>query len=396
MRELIELRTQCTKIFDLGNNQKQIVAKTSAIHYKNIRGEWNDLDPTIVGLKVEKAPYNVELFTDKIGYKGIDPSGKNIELELMDIPFKTPIIEKNKAIYKDIETDVDFEFEFMPNRIKAKRILKSVNANKKAVYRSKREKDAMGRLSNLGVDNEGRKAKISVLENISGLDEKIITQVFKDQVMKMNKTTRKREWSSEVKYPVIIDPTSTFTLAANNNDGMASAAIRTAIRTNDPRLLISMSRWPYTRFSGITIAQGSTINSATLKIYALGESAAAVFNIKGDGHSNPAVPTVVAQVKSPTTVAGTISEISITNTVTTSYEADKANYLLKSINVTSIVQTLVTNFAYTNEAMMFFYYRNSGVGVIYARDWGTTKDAELVINFTEGGATYRRRILVGG
>ena len=69
-QELVGLRTENTKTFDLGNGHRKIVASVGAVHYKddysNPNEAWKDIDLTWVGNRVTKAPYELTLDNDTL------------------------------------------------------------------------------------------------------------------------------------------------------------------------------------------------------------------------------------------------------------------------------------------------------------------------------------------
>jgi len=124
MKELIEKRTQNGKVFDRGDGFHEHHYKTHTIHYKDTEGRFQDISMDIDNGGVHKCDYDVDLYTDRVGYHGTDPNGKKIELELTGVTYKAPIIKANVATYKNIENGVDFEIDFQPGQIKVNRILK--------------------------------------------------------------------------------------------------------------------------------------------------------------------------------------------------------------------------------------------------------------------------------
>jgi len=394
--EIIEKRTKYSKTFDIGGNQKRLVVKNRPVHYQDEEGKYQDISTEILNGKVDKCEYNIELLKDKIGYRGIDPNGKKIELELVGVNYKIPKIEGNRATWEEVEPDTDFYIEFTPDVIKAKRVLKKATANKTAIFRSLREKGSLGKLINLGQDATGRNTKIEVTEQPTGVtDEKLITQVFQDKVMKMNPETRKREWSSDVTYPVTIDPTSTFSIATDADDGAAFSYpgivdyLRNSVNYKQLQYISPPNQtWAaWLRFTGITIDQSETINSATLKTYMVVRgygvrSYTGYVRARADGGQTPGNPTAASQVINPTSTTGTGVTATINNT---GNNTSKGAYGLNEFDVKTMVQNLVNNYAYSNGEMVFYLTHLSGYNVyLYHRDWGTTKAAELVIEY--GGA----------
>jgi hypothetical protein len=150
------------------------------------------------------------------------------------------------------------------------------------------------------------------------------------------------------------------------------------------------SPWSSTwlRFTGITIPQNSTINSATLKIYCMNifGGGTNTITIQQDARQTPGNPTSAPKVINPTTILTltATADVPYWTTAFTSPALIKANYQLSSIDVTAMVQALVNSYGYSSGEMVFYaqsYPPNSSAN-IYDKNWGTSKDPELVVNFT--------------
>jgi hypothetical protein len=180
-------------------------------------------------------------------------------------------------------------------------------------------------------------------------------------------------------------PTITLNIAGNADDGGAQVTAggssinnaATVVYIGNGGGIFNVSGW--LRFTGITIPQSSTINSATLKCYAHGNWASINMKIKLDSRQTPGNPSTTAQVTNPTNVQGTVST---TVTYPTTYPFPWSLY---SIDVTSLVQGLVNSYGYSNGEMVFYASTPTlGSAKLYQRDLGTSKDAELVIDYAGG------------
>ena len=205
-------------------------------------------------------------------------------------------------------------------------------------------------------------------------------------------------------------PASTFNIAANADDGFGWFT-QTGISTNtgfgnnanDARVNYAtagagayVSKFGgWFRFSGITIPQGSIINSATLRVYGMAENGAIAVKFEADSRQTPGNPTNRTQVMSPANVLAS----SVTDSwATTGTYTGKAKYLQRDQDVQALVQSLVNSRGYNSGEMVFYA---NGVKIvqigglpfarIYNRDWGATtttgqggmpKSAKLVIDYT--------------
>jgi len=86
--ELLNLRQENNKTYDLGNGQKQLVASIGAIHYKNdyasLTEPWKDIDLTWVDNKITKAPYELTRDGQKITIRN-KKDGEVSTIELISV-----------------------------------------------------------------------------------------------------------------------------------------------------------------------------------------------------------------------------------------------------------------------------------------------------------------------
>lgn len=417
MREDKDLRTLKSKTFilDTHGTRRRLVTGINNIHYHGKDG-LEDIDMNIEDGKITKCDYNIELLEGKVGYKGIDPNGKEIELELLDVAYREPEIKNNVVTYEEVAKDTDLKLVFLPGKIKVLRILKSNEAPLIGRFRSKRQRGAAGKLYHKGIDSNKRRTKLTVSEENVNNAEKIITQTFDNKVMHINPKTRKRSWSTEIAYPVIIDPTSTFYITNGNSvyDGWAEGGAYTtdpgnySIQTymqpydsyafiyrstyynEDEEVYINYMKVGWMMFYVNGIANGTLINSATLNMYGgnTDESTAYIY-IAANTSSNISYPTNVNQVLgSPSGMLsyGTSAEFTEDQYISDSEESTQ--YTLSSTNVTSLVSSLVTSNDYSSGANMLFYQRPQGnfypEVLLYQMNFGSFRAATLVIDYSAG------------
>lgn len=183
-------------------------AKGNPMHVKK-NGVWQDYDFSIESGRIAMANYDVSLLDGEIGYEGTDVNGKQVKI-ILEGKFSEPEINNNKVLYSEVQNGVDFLLIFEKRRIKAIRILKGPNSEKKARYISFREDGAAGKLINVGTDSSGMPIKMLTKETEKEGGITIIEQEFLDEVMVIDEKTRVRSWSKKVQYPVYVDPTSQF------------------------------------------------------------------------------------------------------------------------------------------------------------------------------------------
>lgn len=434
MLELAEKRTLHSKTHDLGNGQHRLTASMIPMHYED-NGQLLDIDMNIQNGVVNSGLYKVELMTDKIGFHAIDRgSGKKISVSLGkigndSIAYSTPTIDAHKAIWPSVKPGVDIEFWFNPHQVNIFRVLKTAQAEKQVEWEVEEELGEKTIKMNdkiRGRDASKNETKHTVViappSTANNRKSYVIRDTFDDRVYKRNPQTRVKEESTDVSYPVRIDPTITLTIDDTTDDGFAFKHYTTATHYPGTNLVSSQflnnidavivsarktsigtptyqynrfrKRRSYLRFHGITIPQSSTINSASLKPFVLGNmSANFVAKIKGKKTNNPVAPTNVAQVLS----AGTLASNEVQHTfVTTNTATTNTNYA--NVNIQTIVQELVNSFDYSNESMLFFIDKKDFVISptatntptaqnirFYDFSNGTPHPAQLVIDYTAAG-----------
>ncbi len=212
-KEVVELRGEYTKTYDLGNGQFQLKAWKEQIYYKNRKGELKEIDPNIDGDTVKKAPYVAHLTKDKIGFTLKKKKTKEqIEVRLerlgdKEISYQLPLLEGNKAFYEDVDKDIDILIIFNNNGARLFRILKTPEAEKKAIFHIKQGKKGL-RVSPrfFGKDAMGKPVQLKTKPILETDYEVFIEDVFTGKTITVDEKTRVRKLSDEVTYPVKIDP----------------------------------------------------------------------------------------------------------------------------------------------------------------------------------------------
>jgi len=250
-----------------------------------------------------------------------------------------------------------------------------------------------------------------------------LKQIFSNKIVVRDEKTRVKSESTDVSYPVMIDADVEVSIGNTADDGVDSykyywwedSPAKSNLTVNYDFNHVVNVYIPnfvgvnfkdignaFTRFDGITIPQSATIDDATLNLYA---------GRQGDGNqsikvyafdeNDPDAPTAPGDLRNKIAgIAFNVATIIFTNYVTKDAET-KGMFDLYNIDVSDIVQELVNNYDYNNEAMLFFYRSKSGpytqvrAGPIYDYTWGSTKTPELIINYTEGGGeSYRQKLMI--
>lgn len=420
MLELTEKRTLHSKTHDLGNSQYRLTASMIPMHYEE-NGQLLDIDMTIRDGIVNSGLYKVRLLTDKIGFEAIDRgSGKKIKVYLgrignQDVAYSTPTIEGNKANWLNVKPGTNIEFVFNNHQVNIFRILQNAQSDKTVEWNIEDEVGDKNIKMNdkvRGKDAARNETKHTVLitppENQPNRKLYTIRDTFESKVYRRNPFTRVRE-EIEPEYPIKIDPTITITISNDLDDGDSfyrdlpspqtgftiSSTYATVQYFANPNTISPTNRKStkaFLRFPGITIPQSATINTATLEPWILYTGQGLIGNVRAKNLNNPAAPTNFSQAFNP----GTLNTVIVNKTFTTA-AASRG-----SINVQTIVQSLVNSFDYSNEAMLFFISPNTnqantsiGIEEVFAAGGHA---AQLVIDYTVGGGgtTFIPRLMTLG
>lgn len=413
--EVISKRSDFSKTFDKGGGKYTLAASRTPIHYKDDKGEFHEIDMNIVDGKIEKNIYKVDLLTDSIGYSivsrkddsRIDVKLKSIGSKLID--YKEPTIEGNRAIWEDIDKDVDFIIEFRSHRVRCWKNLKSENAAKEitfTVVEDDKDKELNVVEDMIGYDASGKpsiqsKNKTEDVKSVSistgkNIKEYELKQTFENKVVIRDKTSRVKSESTDVTYPVMIDAdvqVSVDTSADDGTDFASNTPTNFTVTANYAWIWSAdnagndIKRESFTRFDGITIPMGVSIDDATLNLYHQTTGGVSI-KVYAFDENDPNAPTATGDLINRTAnIASNIVTTPFTNNYV-QYPPTTGDMDLKTVDVSSIVQELVNSYDYSSEAMVFFYrfaaqYTGFSKFVsLYAYDWGSTKAAELVINYS--------------
>jgi len=212
LKEVIKLRGENSKTYELDNGKYQLKGFKGAVHYKDGK-ELKEIDPNIEGDRVTRAPYIAVLTKDKIGFtfkKKETDEEVLVELDRLgdkEIPYKLPLISGSNAFYEDVDKDIDILIQFNNTGGRMFRILKSPEAEKKAIFHIKQGKDGL-KISPkfFGHDAEGRPLDLKTKRILETDYEVYIEDIFTGQTISIDEKTRVRSLSDEVDYPVQIDP----------------------------------------------------------------------------------------------------------------------------------------------------------------------------------------------
>lgn len=281
--EVIAERAETTKhilIETLPDGRKRYKGITSIapLHYKDDYADeneqWKDIDPTIEladgKLVVTKAPYNLEIYQDKLGFRADSKRGGWTEVVLEDSPNMSNAVRSgNKIRYVDAFDGVDIIVEATNRAIVMWEEIKQDNAKRVFNYTYKESKGA----KNIGVSDaihaqDSNKYRVNVKLVKNKVEETPEYVAYSRREIVPAVSTLEGEEMPQV-YPVKLDVV--VSVAANDDDWYDSTAfIGSASEEGSGSLYIGRVTGAavYTgfRFLNVNIPSGATVNTMTLTV----------------------------------------------------------------------------------------------------------------------------------
>jgi len=200
--EIVNLRTEDSKTYDLGNGYRQLVLNSAPIHYKddytNPYEQWKDIDLTIKDGDLLTAPYYlfIDGLTITVRDKRTDAlvilTLSKVGISTADIS-KTPYIFKdNSAFIKDFALDTDLEIVATNEGVKFTRILKTDKAPLSAEFQIFSLGTGL-QITSEAVDAEGTPLEVTTSKSSGTVTETILSSEL-----------------GKVVYPIRIDPSITI------------------------------------------------------------------------------------------------------------------------------------------------------------------------------------------
>lgn len=390
--ELRHLRTEnCKTILHAekaadGKEIRTCEVRMGAVCYRDDDGQLRSIDTTIRDLDgevgVDWAPYKFRLHSTGIGFDffprdggwvGITLSGIGGEKFDQDTPLK-PDITDNTITFRDVRPGCDIVFKCLNQRVKTLRILHDENAPRTFEWTVASDKPELIDSTLFGKDAAGRQ-----LELVASVDGSTITETWSGETQD----------KMPVVYPVEIDPTVNVSVAASADDGQEVVGVGWSSGGSDANFG-AYSGTTYhmgLRFTGITIANATTLDSATLACHANAHyGTGGLGTLWGRGADNPAAfdtsnrPSGVTKTTANTSIAAMTA-------------GDKA------YDVLTICQELVNRAGWASGNAMAFMLLSSAGGnndtEIATYDSGSNY-ASLSITYTAAaGGTAGNLLLLG-
>lgn len=246
MKEVISLRQENSKTFDLGGGKCQWRGSIGAIHYKDNYADesesWKDIDLTWEGNRITKAPFELTLEGNKATIRN-KKSGEISTIELLEIGGRVlpPQAWKHS---KGLAKATDLEIKVENSHVRFTRILKSSEAPKEAKFKVK------GNFRVRAQDEE---------------DDLPVEVTLEDGVL-----TEKVKPDRAVKYPIRVDPTWS---CGESWDDAERRLVASWLSTTSEDIAgaASVDNYQYgagMRFQGVTIPNSAIITAAKLTLRA--------------------------------------------------------------------------------------------------------------------------------
>jgi hypothetical protein len=368
-------RTRFSKTFKEGGTV-HVVASLSPAHYQTPNG-WEEVDLTIKNMKINQAPYSVEILPE-IGavYKSSD--NKKLTIRLRGDYAAEPVVKDNTVRW-EIAEDTVVEFVGKTHGIEFFKYLQSP----KAIHSFEWEVDDPHGL--LTLETQGKDANKRNLEIVYGKTEGnpyVYTETVTGRAGKIiNPKDRIKRWSEDILYPLKVDVSVNELIAVNNDDGLESefysvwnARTGANVTWTAGNLGGGFIYNGGVRFQTINVPQGATINSATLTLNINSNTYSPTTVVEGDDVDDAAAWSNTSRPSQITPTTATV----VFNPVGT---GDKA------IDVTAIVQEIVNRAGWVANNDMRFGIQNTKAdyGYLLAYDFNvgnTALSARLDIEYT--------------
>jgi len=252
--------------------------------YQSDTNELRSIDTTIRDLNgtsgVEWAPYRFYVHKKGIGFDFHSRQGGFVKVSLAEIGDENfdqnatyaPTIEDNKVIFSEIRPGCDIIFVCKNQRVKTYRILKDSTAPRRFVWLCEHDETGKEKVSDnlVGVDNSNKNLDLQL--EIVQESESIFrcVETWSGFVKtKPDLATRIKSLSADVAWPVVIDPTVSYSVAASANDGRSDGDVDW--RDTDSTITLGQynASYPFNpgmRFTGVAVPNAATITTASLNI----------------------------------------------------------------------------------------------------------------------------------
>lgn len=391
VKEVKERRKENSKTFKLNDTEYQVVMDKAAVHFRDENGELQETNLLIRdknGKKVmTNAHYKIRVFTDQVGYRLKMRDGTEFTIKLQkigDVPADftnlTSKVEGCQMFWGGVTQDISMKLLLRTDQPELYTRMDTPTAPRKFVWRINHTGNFD--FTSFGADANGDNTEL--ITSVKVIDDNTFTytEEWTGRVSRItNKATRIKGWFNDPAYPVIIDPTVTLTVNANGDDGHSSYGTPWNAGNMNTVGFSTKQYGAGMRFPSVGVPAGATITSAFLKPQVKSRTAGMSGKIRGN--------------KVASAAAWSSSDRPSNMTKTTASTTWNLAVGLNSIPITSVVAEIVAQGGWASgNNMKFGVISFAGVGLAYLYDFNLApaKAAQLVINYTTGGASFIPRI----
>lgn len=315
-REIIRLRRINSKTFHIKDNSDGTHTFTcrksiAPMHYYK-KNQWHDIDLNFedkeTHYEMNKSLMTVIVEKDKIKYSHRSREYGRVDVELQSIGNITefnikPRVSCNQIFYDQVIPGLDIKVQLGPIRTFLFKKISDDTIPKKFVWKVSEDKKSFCNLvretNGVDADNNSTKMNNSITNEVEKtssetgnlFNEFLFLEEWTGEVSKIiDSKTRKKEWSREVIYPVIIDTDVHENIVADNDDGseLGGGAWSANTVVFDLRGFGTRPYNPGWRFQTIPVPQGVTIDAATITVKQIADWSTPAGRLYGDDVDNAA------------------------------------------------------------------------------------------------------------
>ena len=354
--EIVSLRTEVSKTFDLGDGQRKLVKHQGPIHYKGPgSSEFVEIDLTPVDQGdhwlVDSGPYLLKIFKHNCEIEYTSAQGGTYKVKLTKlghIPVRdldtVPVIIDGNIHFNNISHGVDIYLDIRPNKIEWFKVLHHENTITDFEWEVEEEDNGQATVNNVTKGWDNAKANLRCSNTIgpkissNGFSKYSVKETFHKQTSKIvDKTSRKKEWVDEVEYPILIDvPDITENITTGNDDVMefVSSGSSGSLHYSWISLPVGTSS-SYTlngglRFQTVGLPAAANIDLAELQLYVTSKTGTPAVKLYGDDVDDAAEWTSYSN--KPSDITKTTASTSLTSI------PSSGNY---TVDVTDVIQEIV-------------------------------------------------------
>ncbi len=411
--EVVSKRTINSKTFDMGNGRFILACTQNPEHVPDgltrfdESKSFNWIDPTITITlidsiyKVRGGWFKANVNANNISVEYINRKGTKFRMRLDKIGGSTPLtpskitVQNNYITWHDVSKDVDIQLQFRPMRMEWFKRMKSANAARQFDWTIQEDVDNVDKFdgNSVGYDNENElvdgkqrhffaNTQFSTPVISNGISTYRFRETWDGNVIQKDGATRIKSIVNNPVYPVLLDASITVDITANGDDGHSKSGnwvitpyLNHIILWNGGAGAEYSGAW---RFLNVTVPQGSTINTASLDIYAQ-RSATITVTFQGEDVDNAS-----AWGNSSANDSRTMTKTTASNAYTFSSGTGT-----KSIDLKTIVQEVVNRSGWSSgNAMRVGTTDLPASNYQYLDDYsksGATQIGQLNIDYTEVG-----------